>query len=160
MEPITIAQSSITAMGIAFGVCFGLPFVFVIANRHKMSLLSIVMGLASWCLFSYFGAGMLVKSLISAATVFSVLVTGFLQALIMLVGHFFVLKYLSNRGIKNSVPLSYGLGYSLIYLVLENGVNLFSNISLSTAVNNNGFDLVATTVDDPEGLYELLRSVA
>ncbi len=157
---IIVSAGTITAMGVALGVCFGLPFVFVIANRHKMMLMPLVCGLASWCAFSYFGAGMLIGSIFAADTVNGAVLTALTQSVIIVLGHFLILKFISNSKDKPGVVLSYGLGYTLIELLLIHGMQLFSKISLATAVNNNGFEKVATTVEDSDGLYELIDSIA
>lgn len=157
---ITVASGTITAMGVALGVCFGLPFVFIIANRHKMMLMPLVCGLAAWCAFSYFGAGMLIGSIFAADTVSGAVLTAVTQSVIIVLGHFLILKFISNSKNVPGAMLSYGLGYTLIELVLIHGMQLFSKISLATAVNNNGFEKVATTVEDSDGLYELVESIA
>lgn len=157
---LSVSAGSITAMGVALGVCFGLPAVFIIANRHKMMLMPLVCGLASWCAFTYFGSGMLAGSALSDATVGGALLMAAVQSVIIVLGHFLVLKFISNSVEKPGVSLSYGLGYTLIELVLLHGMQLFSKISLATAVNNNGFDKVAMTVDDADALRELIVSVA
>ncbi len=157
---ITVSAGTITSMGVAMGACFGIPFVYIIANRHKMMLMPLVCGLASWCAFSYFGAGMLFGSLLSSETAGGALLTALVQSVVIVLGHFLVLKFISTSREKPGVVLSYGLGYALIELVLINGMQTFSKISLATAVNNNGFEKVATTVDDSDALYELVKSIA
>lgn len=157
---ITVASGTITAMGVALGVCFGLPFVFIIANRHKMMLMPLICGLAAWCAFSYFGAGMLTRSVFTSDTVGGAIMTAVTQSVIIVLGHFLILKFISNSKKEPGAVLSYGLGYTLIELVLIHGMQLFSKIALATAVNNNGFDKVATTVEDSDALYELVNSIA
>lgn len=159
---ITISDGSIVAMGVVMGICFGVPVLFILANRNRLRLMPLVMGLASWCLFSYFGSGMLAGSLFDASGASGAAATAILQAIIIIVGHALVIKFLSLRSEDSGVSLSYGLGYALIYMLLVGGMEQFSKISLVTAINNNGFDKVATTVEDTdvESLRALVQQIA
>lgn len=157
---IIVSSNTITAMGVAMGICYGVPAVFVIANRHKMLLLPVVIGIVSWIVFAYFAAGMLVGTLFPGDSVTQKALGAVLQSFIMIIGHFLLLKYVSKVKDLPGAALSYGLGYSFVELVLIRGMELFSEISLSTAINNNGFEKVAETVEDPDALYDLIRTIA
>lgn len=156
---ITVSQGTLTAMGLAMAICFLLPVSFIVINRHKLVLKPAVCGLAAWCVFSYYIAGMLLGTLMKADGAFGAVLMALFQSIIILIGHFVLLKFLSSSSAASGVPLSYGLGYSLINLVFIAGIQQFFTISLATTVNNNGFEKVATTVEDSQALYEILESI-
>jgi len=159
---ITVSFAAIAAMGVAMGVCLAFPFGFIIYNRKRMMLLPIVAGLAGYLVLALFLSGVcvdglaarigqpLLRSLLSAA--------GYAAAVVL--GSRVLLSYLQGKRSGGGVALSYGLGFSFINLVILHGAELFSSISLATAINNNGFALVSTTVDDPDSLYALISEIA
>ncbi len=160
---ITISSGAIAAMGVAMGISLGLPFLYILFNRKRLRLAPLVLGLAAYVLVNYLLLGVVMSNLLSRAVPDAPALLAILTALINTLGiaggHYVALRYLKRSSRDAGQPLSYGLGYTCISLVLVAGAQMFSNISLCTAVNNNGFEKVATTVDDPDALYALLQQI-
>ncbi|MGI5935818.1 MAG: YhfC family glutamic-type intramembrane protease [Oscillospiraceae bacterium] len=160
---ITVSGSVLTCMGIAMGVSLGLPFLYILTNRRKMMLVPVLIGILYYCVFSYLIAGYLSGGILSelglSPWVYA-LVQAIVYGLVVTGGHYLAYKHLLKNRTGSGVPLSYALGYSLVRLVLVGGAQMFSNISLATAVNNNGVEKVASIVEDTEEFYQLIRQIA
>lgn len=159
---ITVSFDAIAAMGVAMGVCFVFPFGFVIYNRKHMQLSAVISGVIGYIICAFFISGAVVDSFVYKISnpVISAFLSALGYALAVLVGSGILLKYLGNKGHNVGAALSYGLGFASFNLVLMHGAELFSTISLATAINNNGFELVSTTVEDPESLSNLIYEIA
>lgn len=160
---IVISDSVIISLGVAMAVCIALPFIFIIANRKKMMLTPISVGVVSYFAFCVAGTGMVLGTFFSSpakSSLLPALIFAILSAAVILIGHYFMLKYLSGKRSGGGVPLGYGLGYASVNLLIMNGATMFSNLSVALAVNNNGFEKVATTVEDSQALFKLVESIA
>lgn len=155
---IIIPQMVPFALGLAMAVSIGLPFAYVIGNRKNMMLYPLAAGIGSYLLFALIIAGAAIGSLLQSNGYLFALESG-LTSIVIITGHYIALKFVRRTKDSSAVPLSYGLGYSLINVVLVAGGDMFASLSLVVAVDNNGFEQVATTVEDPQGLYELVTTI-
>ena len=159
---ITVSFDAIAAMGVAMAVCLAFPFGFIVYNRKKMMLMPIIAGIIGYLLLGFFISGVCIDSLarLIAAPFLGSLLSAAGYSAVVVFGSRVIQKYLQGKYSGGGVALSYGLGFSFINLVIMHGAELFSSISLATAINNNGFELVSTTVDDPDSLFELVSEIA
>lgn len=148
-------------MGVAMGVSLGVPFIYLLINRKRMRLIPLLIGIVAYVVINYLLLGLALGQLLQNIEnpFLASVVNGIVYAVAVVFGNWLVLKYAIKGTDSMDVPLSYALGYTFIRLIYISGAQMFSNISLATAVNNNGFEKVATTVDDSQALYDLLTEI-
>jgi uncharacterized membrane protein YhfC len=69
-------------------------------------------------------------------------------AIIEEAGRYLIMYLLRNKLEGRGVPLSFGIGYSVIPLIFVAGSNMYVNLSSATALNNNGLATMLTSVDE------------
>ena len=148
-------------MGVAMGVSLGVPFIYLLINRKRMRLLPLVIGIVAYIVINYLLLGLALGGLLQSIgePVTASVVNAVVYALAVVMGNWLIMKYAIKGTDSMDVPMSYGLGYAFIRLIYISGAQMFSNISLATAVNNNGFEKVASTVEDSQALYDLLVEI-
>lgn len=147
-----ISNSVIVCMGIAMALCFALPFVYYIYIRKQVNHWVLLFGLAGYSVFGYIIPAFLQGVIMPDSAVVTPLIYAVSIALLFAVtqegGRFIMLKLINRKYNGPAVPLSYGLGYSAIYMILVGGANMFTQISTASALNNNGLEVVLSSVDE------------
>lgn len=144
-----VTNSVIVCMGVAMALCFVIPFAYYVVIRKKVNHVVLLLGLTGYSVFGYiipsFLQGLLPVDLSPLVYAFSL---SLLFAVTQEGGRFVMLKLIRKKYDGPGVPLSYGLGYSVIYLLLIGGANMFTQISTAMALNNNGLEVVLSSVDE------------
>ena len=135
--------------------CLMCPVLYYIyfVYKKRFNHLAMLGGIAAFLMFGYLLTSLLLGSVIPTSLrdqmgeVPYALVRTLLIGICEAGGMYITLRLLSSRYPGNTTPISFGLGYTLINMLLVGGVNGFMRLSQAMAVNDNGLDAVLDTVD-------------
>lgn len=135
--------------------CLMFPVLYYIYFMYKKRFNHITMlaGIAGFLVFGYMLTSVLLTSVIPESlreqigevpyAIIRTLVIGICEA----GGMYIVLRLLSSRDASIVTPISFGLGYTLVNMLLVGGINAFLRLSQAMAVNEDGLEKVLETVD-------------
>ncbi|NLO47329.1 MAG: YhfC family intramembrane metalloprotease [Clostridiales bacterium] len=170
VEELVFSGSFITAMIILLLACSTLPVLYFIfyAFKRKINYIAVFAGILGAVFFGIFVQGILLSNLIPENRMQAIgpVPYAIYQALIIGIvnvsGIYIVLRLLSARYESLGAPISVGLGYALVPMILDGAVNAATRLSFASAINEKGMAHVLSTVNpgDRESFQQTMEELA
>jgi uncharacterized membrane protein YhfC len=166
VEELTFSGDFITAMILLLFICSTLPILYFVfyAFKRKINYIAVFAGALGAVAFGIFVQGILLSTLLPEGkmqqiglipySVFQALIIGIVNAS----GIYVLLRILSKRYEALDIPISVGLGYALVPMIIDGAVNAVARLSLAATINEKGMAEVLNTVNQ-EDQAEFVRSM-
>lgn len=150
-----VPQATMIGMYLCTSVCLAGPIVYLIAIRKKARLMPVAAGVIGYFVFSYLIMGVAETFIFpegSASTgpLMCVILSALLTMIVECGGRVVMLKFCSTRSLEAGMPLSYGLGSSIVYVMLSSGIQMINNISAAALINAGQIEDMYSTVEGDE----------